>query len=402
MQSPNFPITIIASDGAEAELISSGLSNLPGSSVSTHAGTLTSMNGTAIAMTRSEGIVITRLATDQIADLEAIERIAATPETRARLIVLSDPDMPMATARRLMKAGVADVLPAPADIDDLVKSVQRASRPAQLPAIWTGRPPSRVISITRARGGIGATTVAVNLADALAMKRGAFRSSARASVVVVDLDLQFGSVASFLDVPTRDTLQDISLEKRLPDMGYLESELQVAANGVHVLTAPSGFLPLDALSSEQVGALIEALRERYEYVIVDLPHSLVDWVQAVIERSDRMLVVTDTTVPSIRQSKRLVDFFRDESPSLQIDVVVNREAKPLLPAKHHTQAAKLLEQPLRTWLPNDQKTAREALDRGVPLAVTSRRSPLSRSIRLLAKTMVEGFTAPPKPAASKN
>lgn len=394
MSSTRSRITIVAPSGAECAEISSQLSGVSGAELETRPGHLGRMNGVALGLMREPGIVLTRITDPLEADLKAIEGLLSSAENKARMIVLSDADLPLSVARRLLRAGVSDVLPVSSDGQDLRRAVDLLTRNDQLPAVWTGKPPGRVLTVARARGGIGATTVAVNLADALAQPSGRFRKQKGSSVVLVDFDLQFGAIASFLDIPARDTLFDIAAETRVPDRDYIDAELEEAANGVHVLTAPKRFVPLDALSGEQVGAIIETLRARFDFVIVDLPHSLVDWVQAVIDRSDRVFLVTDSTVPAIRQSKRLIDFFVEESPGIPLDVVINHETKPMMLGKHHSQAAKLLGRTFQTWLPSDPKLTRAALDRGVPLSAVGRRAALSRSIAQFARSVQRDFGAP--------
>ncbi|GGL58190.1 AAA family ATPase [Wenxinia marina] len=375
-------LTVIASDADEARALSEGAGAVPGLRVRQGAGTLTQMNGTAVAMANAPGILLVRLGRDDRAEVDTACRLASAPTTRASILVVGEADLPLSITRQLLGAGVADVLPSPVDPEDLRKAIQRAQKPANLPAVYTNRPLGRIITVARARGGIGASTVAVNLADAL--RRPAARRMSARTVALVDLDLQFGTLASFLDVEPRDTLWDIAAGGAVPDEDTLDAEMTTAANGVRVLSAPSRFAPLDALRPEAVGALLDTLVKRHDFVIVDLPHSLVDWVQAVIERTDRMIMVSDSSVPSIRQSKRLIDFFTEENPTLQIEVVINQEAKPLIRGAHHRQAAKLLERSFENWLPPDARVAREALDRGVPLSVVARRSALTRSIGRLA------------------
>lgn len=402
MSSSTPRITIVAPTGADCAEISGQISGLPDTELRTKPGHLGQMNGTAIALMREPGIVLTRITKPTEADLEAIEGLVRSDDTEARMIVLSDGDMPLSVARRLMRAGVAEVVPVSSDGQELRRAVQVLTQDNRLPVLWSGQSPGRILTVSRARGGIGATTLAVNLADALARPAGGLRKKSGRSVALVDLDLQFGAVASFLDLPTRDTLFDIAAEQREPTWAYLEEEMETASNGVRVLTAPKRFVPLDGLAADQVATMLETLRAKFDYVIVDLPHSLVDWVQAAIDRSDRIYLVTDSSVPAIRQCKRLIDFFLEESPGIPLEVVINHEAKPMIRAKHHAQAAKLLGQSFQTWLPSDPKVARAALDRGVPLSVAGRRSPLSRSIVQFARHVQDELGAPAASHARPN
>jgi pilus assembly protein CpaE len=95
-----------------------------------------------------------------------------------------------------------------------------------------------------------------------------------------------------------------------------------------------------------------------------------------------------------------MDFFLEECPGTPVEIVINHEARPMIRGQHHQQAAKLLGRPFGTWLPRDQKVARAALDRGVPLAVAGRRSPLSRSIAQLARSVREDLSSSAKSPAT--
>ena len=386
-------ITVVAPTEEECADLTKMIEGLPDFETRSAPGKLSRMNGTAVAMTHERGIVLARIDAPTEEDVEGIERLARSDQRAADMIVLSDADLPLALARRLMQAGVAEVLPTPADAEEVRRAVARLARPVQLPAVYGGKQPGRILTVTRARGGIGATTLAVNLASSLAQSKGRFRKTAGASVALVDFDLQFGAVSSFLDLPARDTLYELAAEGQIPDAAYLDDEMETAADGLRVLTAPARFMPIDAISEAQVAAILETLRDRHDFVVVDLPHGLVDWVQAVVDRSDQVMLVTDSTVPSIRQAKRLIDFFHEESPGVPFEIVINHESKPMVRAKHHVEASKLLERPFRTWLPSDPKTARAAVDRGVPITATGRRSALGKSISRLARGIEDQFGA---------
>ena len=90
-------------------------------------------------------------------------------------------------------------------------------------------------------------------------------------------------------------------------------------------------------------------------------------------------------MPSIRASRRLIDFFLSDNPGLNIELVINHEKKPLVQGHHHKEAAKVLELKFEHWLPHDPKAARNAVDYGKPLSEVSARSDLSKAIANLAK-----------------
>lgn len=382
--------THIALVGASEETaaIDAALRAMPDVELERREGSLTRLNGAAYRLSASADVILFRTTPGEDLDIEAIRTIQRSAERTATLVALTAPELPLAEARRLLQVGVTDVLPWDTDAEELRQHIDRWVKP-NLPALYEapkGRG-GKVVTVAQARGGIGASTLAVNLADRLMDRRG-FRKVARNRVVVVDLDLQFGSVASLLDVKENEALYKMATDGTVPDSTFVSQALVSSSQGLWVLGAPSKFAPLEVLTGGQVGALIETLKEQFDYVVVDLPRSLVLWVAAVLERTDRLMLVTDCTVPAVRQARRLLDLYLENNPALQVEVVMSQEHKPLIRSSHHAEAAKLLERPFKHWLPYDPRAVRKASDRGVPLSAAAASSPLSKSIASLGRDTI--------------
>ena len=140
-----------------------------------------------------------------------------------------------------------------------------------------------------------------------------------------------------------------------------------------------------------MAAILDVLKAEFDFIIVDMPRALVDWVTPILERSDRLYLVSDTSVPSIRQARRLIDFFSKENLALSIELLINHESKPFFLSQHHKEAAKVLERDFKHWLPDDPKTARTAVDCGKPISAISPRSKLSKAFKTLAKDVITAF-----------
>ena len=322
------------------------------------------------------------------------------------MFALTDTDISLAEARRLIRAGVDEVLTYPVSPHELQEHVERWTRSAPLMVLpETGsynRRAGKVITVARARGGIGATTLAVNLADRLVNRAGFFKKRPTNKVALVDFDIQFGAIASFLDLEAKDALFRMAMEGIRPDATFLHQSMSKTPGGLSVLTAPTRFAPLDALKPYQVALILDLLRADFDYVVVDLPQSLVDWIAPILERTNQLLLVTDSTVPSIRQARRLIDFYTEENPGLQIEIVVSHEKKPLITSSVQTEAKKILERPFKHWLPYDPAAARAAVDRGVPLSAISGRSPLAKAVNALGRASMTTLSLPAQfPAASR-
>jgi MinD-like ATPase involved in chromosome partitioning or flagellar assembly len=253
-----------------------------------------------------------------------------------------------------------------------------------LPVKWVP-PHSRLILVARSRGGMGATSLAVNLAIELQDRRGLFSASPQRKVALVDLDVQFGTAGSILDVEDRGGLLALTRMADEPDAQAVRNALVTHQSGLKILPAPQKAIPLDALDGLRVGAIIDGLMAQNDYVVVDLPPALVYWLEPLLQRADRLLMMTDLAVPSVTSARRLIDLMREDNPELKVDIVVSRERKPLFQRELHRSVASALGEPLRHWLPDETRLSRQALDRGEPLVETSPRCPWSRAVRDLAR-----------------
>lgn len=356
-----------------------------------HDGALATVNGHAIEMAGGTQIVLFDAGERVEDEVDAISALRAGLPATVSLIAVASASASLADVRKLTGAGADDVIPDTIEPGELTVQLKgwiarRAPRAAEHSALAAE---GKVIAVARARGGIGGTTVAVNVADALLGRRGTFRKTVTKKVAIVDFDLQFGTVASLLDIEGGEATYQMLLDGTVPDETFLEAALVKHKSGLSVLPAPSSFVPLDALSARQAARTIEILRATHDYVVVDLPMALVDWLGAVIERSDQLLLVTDSAVPSVRQAKRLIDFYTAENIGLEVTVVMNHEKKPMLPRRHHTEASRVLGRDFRHWLPFDGRAAREAIDRGVPLSEAAGGSGLTKSLSRLGRTLAE-------------
>lgn len=381
-------IVLISEDPAFTERIGAILSKQAGLSVTECKSTLAGLNGKATEHARTSELIIFKATPDAQGEEQALKALVASGGT-ARILAVSDSTVPFGVAHGLLRAGVSEIVPDTIEDAELARVVSRLSVPRRLTLTAQDQRDGQVIVISKARGGIGATTLAVNLADQLCGKKKLFGKSVSRKVVLVDLDLQFGAVAGFLDLQPNNALYSMARDRVEPDSVFLQQSIETTASGLAVLAAPAGFMPLNALQPEQVGTLIRRLRQTYDYVVIDLPHAMVDWLTPVLEAANHVLIVSGTSVPFVQQTRRLIDFFKEQNPSIHIEVVVGQEKKPLLRSRRHAEAAKALETEFRHWLPPDHKAAENAMDRGCPLSQTDSGSPLTKEIAQIAADLIK-------------
>ncbi len=238
-----------------------------------------------------------------------------------------------------------------------------------------------VTVMLRARGGAGASTIAVNLAASLA------KGSEAGKTALVDLDIQNGAIALMLDLPDSEEAARFVQGNAKPDAAFLDKAMVHHASGVDVLTAPDIFAPLSAIGPEDMITLMSALKSRYDHVIIDMPQTIIDWMDPVLANASRVLVVADMSLPSVKRTRRLINLIAEEHMTLPIKVVMNFEKKPLVPSEAQKEAAQLIGRPLLYWIPTDARAAKRAIDLGTPLITSAKRSAPAKAMAGLHKTL---------------
>ncbi|MCU9840232.1 AAA family ATPase [Ruegeria sp. WL0004] len=383
-------IVLVADDDSIINTVTNAVGHVGSLSLEVRGGTLASINGSAVKLMNAHDLMVFRLSEPNDIDLVRSLRKQAGP--KGRLLALSDENISLSDARALKKSGLDEILPFPISAEDLSEQIDRLATPSSmLPTIYAGSGRQRlgqVIGVCPVRGGVGASTFATNLADRLQGQSGIFRKQTRHRVAVVDLDMQFGTVASGLDLIPSNWLFQMARDNVTPDRTFLEQCLVTHSSGLEVLTAPEEFVPLDAINRKQIASLVDALRTEFDYVVIDLPRVMIDWLGAIVTSCNQMFLLTDMAVPSIRQAHRLIQFFAQERLELPLEIIACHETKPIFSTGHHAEAEQVLGRKVGHWLPHDPRHAKMALDRGQLLSKAANGSALSKAIRALSGKII--------------
>lgn len=308
---------------------------------------------------------------------EDIDRIKALHQRLPHVTILvASADQSIGTMRTVLAAGATDFLSLPLNAAELGKALYKFTQKAV--AAPTGDTVNgEVIAIYGARGGLGTTTLTVNLAVKMA-------SLTDSKVGLVDLDLQRGDVGTFLNLTTTQSLASMSSATGDIDHLFLESVLTRHPSGVHVLPAPHDLEEADLVTREHVVAAIELLRSQFRYSLIDTPRMLTDATLAAFEQCDRILLLTDLSIPGIRAGQRIVDLLT------RVDIAADRVDLLLtVPAKSEVKvddATKAIGRAPMIIIPRDDISATEAMNAGAPLNGT-RDSVLSQAILELASKL---------------
>jgi len=192
---------------------------------------------------------------------------------------------------------------------------------------------------------------------------------AKPSTCLVDLDFQHGSVADYLDLEPRLNLAEIEPRPDRLDRQLLEVMLSYHASGLAVIAAPNRPAEMRSFDPDVVTRLLDLVSTNFEYVIFDMPRTWFSWTDSVLHGSNKLFIVSETTVPGLRHAKQLVAAIRErlgEGPNPR--VIVNRFTQKVFDSGlRRGDLAQTLGDAFLSAIPNDYALVREAIDRGVPL-----------------------------------
>jgi pilus assembly protein CpaE len=276
----------------------------------------------------------------------------------------------------VLRAGVQEFLPQPLRKEELCHALERFEERYR-----ENRPPStkrgKLINIMGSKGGVGTTTLAVNLAVSLQ------EANRRSSVVLVDLNLLCGDAALFLDIEPIHTVSDITSDPSRLDMTFLMSILSRHASGLYLLPAAERVEEISQWTPECIERSLELLQSRFDYVILDSGHLFDDITVTVLNRPSTLLLVSTLSLPVVRHTKRLVTLLSHLNyPAEDIKIIINRYK-----SKHGISLQDFQDSVQRTpfdVIPNDYITAASSMNKGRTLADIRRRAKITKSIKRLA------------------
>jgi pilus assembly protein CpaE len=234
------------------------------------------------------------------------------------------------------------------------------------------------------KGGVGATTLAVNVGAAVA-------ASGERSCVV-DLDLQLGDTLSFLDIQGGYTVSDVLANIRRLDRDLVDASIAKHRTGVAVLAQTERIEEAERIDAGEVGRLLTFLRPHFAHVFVDGIRAFDEIGLAALDAADRILIPVTQEVPAVRSAQRCVDVFRKLGyAETKVQVVVNRFHK----SSNITcdVIAETIGVPVAATVANDYAALQRAMHGGKTLQEEAPRSAAARDVQALAQ-LVGGVRAP--------
>jgi len=312
--------------------------------------------------------------------LDDIERLSGMHPRTAFVLLCREqtPDFLLAA----MRAGVREVLPWPASAAALHPALERISDKLER------RNPSKgkIFAFISCKGGSGATFLATNLAYALA-------ASGTKKVALIDMNLQFGDASLFVsDHKPLATLADVAQQIHRLDPSFLASSMLSITPNYGVLAAPSDPAHANDVKPEHIDAILNLARRQYDFVVLDVGRTLDAVSIRGLDHADMIFPILQTTLPYIRDGKRLLNMFRSlDYGKDKLHLIVNR----------HDRGGEIRLQDLETafdtdimkTIPNHYDAAAASVNQGVPVMQLVPASPISKALAEFAATL-SGEAAP--------
>ncbi len=353
-----------------------------------------------------EFVAIAVNATDE-ADLDRITDIIKQAKSHGvKVVLIADQVSPIAL-HQLLRLGADDFVPYPLPEGALHEAIEKLRKPAPAPVLTMAAHPidpaeasmphpgfkakgdrdGVVLPVHGLAGGSGASTFATNLAWELANI-----SKEPPRVCLIDFDFQFGSAATYLDLPRKEAVFELLSDASNTDSDSLLQSMLTFNDKLHVLTAPADMLPLDIIGPDDIGRIVDMARANFDFVIIDMPKTIVAWTEAVLARAHVYFALMELDLRSAQNVLRLVRALKAEGlPHEKLRYVLNRAPRftDLAAKSRVKRMAESLDIAIEVQLPDGGVQITQANDHGLPLSETAGKNPLRKEIQKLAKSLFE-------------
>jgi pilus assembly protein CpaE len=327
--------------------------------------------------------------------------IKAAKAKKIKVLLIANQVSP-SILHQMLKLGADDFVPYPLPEGALHDAIERLRKPA--PVMPEGYDPETgifnpvfrpkgdrngvILPVHGMAGGVGATTFAANLAWEIA----SMPDSEGMRVCVIDFDLQFGSIATYLDLPRKEAVLEILTDTAAIDADSFMKSMLTFNDKLHVFTAPADMLPLEMVSPEDIGRILDTAQANFDFVIVDMPSTVVAWTEAVLTRSHVYFALLELDLRSAQNILRFVRALKAEAlPHDKVRYVLNRAPKFTdLSAKARVKRmAESLDIDIEVQLPDGGEQVTQANDHGLPISESAAKNPLRKELQKLAKSLYD-------------
>ncbi|HLC18313.1 MAG TPA: AAA family ATPase [Thermodesulfobacteriota bacterium] len=373
---PNIAIVIIDSDTDSVKTMVSFIQHL-GDHASIEGVASNFESGIEMVHKKRPNVVIMEL-TDGIDD--AVGKVHSILERFPRTsIFVTSSDRSADTILKVMKAGATEYILRPITEEDLSSALQKMGR------LWITKPApeaevGKVYTLFSPKGGVGVTTLAVNLATNVHKVTGK-------PTVIVDLDLDAGDVTTFLNIKSTYTISDVTTNMSRLDESFMKGVITKHPSGVHVLAEPQNVDEGARIPGSDITKLIELLKTMFDYIIIDTGAVIDERTIEAIKMSDSIMVVLIMSLPGIRHLQRYLKYFDKLGLRDRVKIIVNRYIKK--GDIRIEDAEKVLGRSIAFSIPNEYDLAMRCLNKGIPISEENPRSGVNTAMEDISKEIIK-------------
>jgi len=279
---------------------------------------------------------------------------------------------------RAIKIGAKEFLSQPVDPNQIKQAFEVFKKKAQDAKPKETIKFGRIITLLGSKGGVGTTTLAVNLAVEFAAEK------RRNTVVLVDMNLLYGEIPLFLEIKPKYNLGEITKHINRLDPTFLMDILSKHHSGVYVLPSESYWREGEKTTPRIMERILTLLKRMFDYVIIDAGTSINDSTVKSFEMSDLIFIVSVLSLPCLANTSKLLTSLHEAGypQKERIKIIVNRYIKQAdLTLK---DAADGIKKEIFWTIPNDYKTTMNAINQGLPILSVAPNSPVAKSLQELA------------------
>ncbi len=370
-------VSLVTPDPNLEKRLQAALSGRAGLKLETIRSDLRKVNG-AIKSRVNDDLLIVDMNPESSDELKSLQSIVNERDSSRPIIVMTD-QLGGSSARQLLHLHITDWLPKDGDDRDFVQACEHAIRSQRS----SGQEQATCVAFCPAMGGVGNTTLTIASAFALAG-----RKRDLVPTCVVDLNFQSGMVADYLNLEPNLLLDEVSLSADRLDFQLLEMMLSRHRSGLTVLAAPHSRRTDPSIDVDVVARLLDIASGEFQNVVIDMPSTWTPWSESVLLGADKIFIVTELTVPGLRQAKRKFDDLSEAyGQSINLSVIINKySGRGFGSGLKKRDARRLFGEKFAGVVSDNSHITREAIDRGIPLSEVRRSNKVEKDLsRLLSE-----------------
>ena len=319
-------------------------------------------------------VVIFEVGSDFEKDLEPVETMQHFPSCPE--IFLTSSSASSKIMKKALKMGIREFFSEPIKKEEVEIAFARYKENFEHGKPKKGKH-GKILSVLGSKGGMGSTTVAVNLAEALCQTGDSVR------IALVDLNLEFGDIPLFLDIAPEHTIADVSQNLSRLDSEFLASAMIKHDSGIHILAPPVSQEEAETVTPDGIKQTLNLMQGMFDYIVVDSNRSLDQNIMVALGLSENVFVITQLDLASLKNAKRFVDMCKNMGfDASRFRLIINRYDKNADISLD--EAEEVLNQKVFWLIPSDYVTVVSSINQGKSFIHTADSSKVTKSFKEMA------------------